>query len=497
VGEARATAQLAATAGRRFSLGLLELAAPDNRRLTRHLDAMVEAGLMRREREPGHYAFGHALIQEAAYRSMPLTTQRANHAAIAGALLAATPDLGEREPALLARHCAGAGRHDEACRHAIGAARLAVARLAPAEALGYLDDALGHAGRLTAGPARAAAELEIRLHQGPLLALRHGFGSGEARDAYGHALRLAGPGNDTPEMFPLLWGLWLGSSSWADHDVSLDLARRLQRLAPLRAGDPYARGHAHYALGNSLLSRGEFALAADTLAAGLDGYPAEAPLSPYGEDAAVTNLAMLSWARWFLGQDEAALDAASAAVKRARLLDHPHTLCYALVLAAILHRMMGQVEATRVYAEEALRLGREHDLALWMAAGQAVLGWARAASGDPAGLADLFNSASRSKDIMGGVETMFLAQAVDACERLGAWPQALEAAELGLGIGQVKRDRHYEAEFLRIKARALAALGGEGVDGLLDRAGLLAHEQGAVALSRRVAASRAHLCPSG
>jgi DNA-binding SARP family transcriptional activator len=493
VGEAQATAQLAATVGRRFSLDLLERAAPDNRRLARHLEHMIEAGLVRREPELGSYAFGHALIQEAAYRSMPAAMRRAHHAALGDALLAGDPGLAEREPALLAWHYGSAGRHDEACRYALAAAHLASARLAPGEALDYLDEALAHAGKLPAGPARDAAELEIRLRQGPLLAVRHGFGSREAREAYDRALRLAGPANDAPAMFPLLWGLWLGSSSWADHDVSLDLAQRLKRLAALRQGDPYARGHAHYALGNSLLSRGDFALAAETLEAGLDGYPTEAPLSPYGEDAVVTNLAMLSWARWFLGQDEAALDAATRAVQRARRLDHPYTTCYALVLAAILHRLMGNVETVRLYAEEAHRLSREHDLALWMAASQAMAGWAKAASGDPAGLAELFDSANQSRDIAGGIETMFLAQVVDACERLGAWPQALEAAEMGLAIGPTKRDRHYESEFLRVKALALAALGREGADGLLARAELLAREQGAVALSARIAASRARM----
>ncbi|MDD3519006.1 MAG: AAA family ATPase [Chromatiales bacterium] len=497
VGDALGTAQLAATAGRRFGLDLLERAAQNDPRTGHHLERLLENGLIRREDEPASLAFGHALFQEAAYRSMPAATRRAHHAAIGDALLAGTPDLAEREPALLAWHYAGAERHDEACRYAIAAARLAAARQAPGEALQHLDDALAHVGRLPAGPARDAIELDIRLRQGSLLAVRHGIGSQEARAAYDRALSLAGPANDTPDSFPLLWGLWLGSSSWADHDVSLDLAHRLKRLAPLRTGDPFAHGHAHYALGNSLLSRGEFAAAAATLEAGLDGHPTDTNLSPYGEDAAVTNLAMLSWARWFLGRNDAALDAANRAVERARSLEHPYTTGYALILSAILHRLMGNAAAVRRYAEEAHRLSHEHDLALWIAASQAMLGWARAAAGDPAGLAELLDSANRVKDIAGGIETMFLAQLVDACERLGTWSQALEAAELGLSIGQAKRDRHYEAEFLRIKALAIAASGGRDASDLLRQADQVAREQGAVALSRRIAASAARLSSTG
>ncbi len=491
VAQALPLAQLAATVGRRFTPMLLRAAGLPVASLETQLAMLVGAALVIPELAGAQFAFSHALVQEAAYRSMTANVRCSNHALIAQALLATDPAVADREPGLLAWHFGEAHDYPAAIRYASAAAQQATARCAHHEALQLLASALAALEQLPAGAVRDLLELEVRMHQGLPLSSLHGYGSEAARAAYARALGLAGAETDTPERFPLLWGLWLGSSSWSNFDTSLDLARRLVALAPHRIGDPYAAAHAYYALGNSLFCRGELATAAAVLEQGAATSPVASALSPYGEDPQVTNDGFRAWTYWFLGRDEEALAASRRSLERARAIAHPYSLGYALVTAGILHRLRGEVASVGQLAEEALTLGQQHQLALWQAAGGVMAGWAQAAAGDLAGLTLIEESVARARRIMGGVETMFLAHLADASERCGAWPLAQSAAGAGITASAARGDYHFQAEFMRIEAVARAAQG-EPLDGCrqqLAAARAFAARQGAVALVARVTES--------
>lgn len=485
VPEALPVAQLAAVAGRQFDRILLEQAGIAPANLHKQLELLLRTGLIKQEAH-SRLSFTHALLQEAAYQSMAATTRRTNHALIAQTLLTNEPSLAEHDPGLLAWHFAHAGHGEETLSFSLAAARQALNRHALREAQHHLKQALTYLDLIPAGAERNSWELNIQLMLAPILGIQHGYGAQPVREAYEKAQRLDDPEADSPHKFPLIWGLWLGSSSWSTHEKSLELAHRLVALAKQRPDDPFAICHAYSALGNGLYCHGNFAAAVAALEQGLTHYLPSELLSPYGEDPAVTSLAFLSWSYWHLGRNEDALAATARSLELAARIGQPHTFCYASIFATITYRLLGDIDNSRNHAANTYRVGCEHDLALWIAAGQLMLGWAKAAGGDQAGLAEMLNCVESIRQIMVGIETMFLSHLADACERSGAWQQALEAAEMGLHMGKLKCDRHYEAEFLRVKACALAHLGRGESEHLLEQAQALAKSQGSLAVLARI-----------
>ncbi len=115
---AKAVAQWGAVIGRRFSYEMLAAVAPfDKAMLTDGLQRLVQAELLHSQGIEPHtmqYRFKHALIQEAAYASMPKRRRQAMHEQIARVLETQFPSLIETQPELLARHATEAGLPEQA-----------------------------------------------------------------------------------------------------------------------------------------------------------------------------------------------------------------------------------------------------------------------------------------------------------------------------------------------------------------------------------------------
>src|SRR5207302_2335793 len=90
LGRAKAMAQWGATIGREFSYELLHAVAPfDSGALHHALDRLVKAELIYQRGVPPRatYQFKHALVQEAAYQSLPKRRRQENHRRIAEVLV--------------------------------------------------------------------------------------------------------------------------------------------------------------------------------------------------------------------------------------------------------------------------------------------------------------------------------------------------------------------------------------------------------------------------
>ena len=119
VGPARETAGLVAALGEEAIAELLGTISPLNEATLRiHLDALVEAGIIRSVRiqdRPGH-AFTHPMLAECAYTALARSRRRRLHAQIAASLETEFPELLERDGALLVRHLTEAGLTQRARR---------------------------------------------------------------------------------------------------------------------------------------------------------------------------------------------------------------------------------------------------------------------------------------------------------------------------------------------------------------------------------------------
>src|SRR5208283_4895990 len=101
LGSAKEVAQVGAAIGREFSHALLAaVAQKPEAELGSALDRLIQAGLLFRRGTPPHatYLFKHALVQDAAYGTLPRERRRALHARIAETLESQFPEIAESQP---------------------------------------------------------------------------------------------------------------------------------------------------------------------------------------------------------------------------------------------------------------------------------------------------------------------------------------------------------------------------------------------------------------
>jgi ABC-type transport system substrate-binding protein/DNA-binding SARP family transcriptional activator len=156
--DTREVVSLAAVAGRRFSLPLLERLETRDRLLPalselQRLDLVVEE----RAQPAPEYRFRHGLVQEAAYASLTSVGKRVLHRRVGEALELLVEDEPERAYAALARHFTEADEAAKAADYLLRAGDAARALYADEEAVSYYRRALSFLDRLgDAGRARNA-----------------------------------------------------------------------------------------------------------------------------------------------------------------------------------------------------------------------------------------------------------------------------------------------------------------------------------------------------
>jgi predicted ATPase len=114
-------AQLGATLGREFSYELLQAVSLwDEATLHRGLHQLVAAESLDQRGVPPQAmcVFKHALIQEAAYQSLPRSTQQQYHQQVAQVLETRFPETAEPQPEVVAHHYTEAGLSAQAIPHA-------------------------------------------------------------------------------------------------------------------------------------------------------------------------------------------------------------------------------------------------------------------------------------------------------------------------------------------------------------------------------------------
>ncbi|MFY0523636.1 protein kinase domain-containing protein [Archangium gephyra] len=211
----KALAQLCAVVGRGFSHSLIShLMARDEALLREDLQGLVSAGLLEwRREEPGEseYQFRHALLQEAAYQSLPRSLRRQHHRRVAQALVEGFQDVAEARPEVLAHHYTEAGEAEPAILYWERAARLALLRSADLEAISHLKQALTLSRSLPDGAMRAEEEMRLLTGLGILLMNRQEYGSPDLEQTYARALELFRQRGDA---LPTLELLWMGLSTY-------------------------------------------------------------------------------------------------------------------------------------------------------------------------------------------------------------------------------------------------------------------------------------------
>jgi predicted ATPase len=401
------------------------------------------------------YRFRHALIQDAAYQSLLRSKRQGYHWRIAQVLEERFPEIAEAQPQLLAYHYSEAGLGQQAIPHWQMAGQKAVQRSANAEAVSHLTKGLELLKTLPETLERFQQELAVQLALGTPLIATQGFGSPEVGKVYARARELCQRAGEAPQLFPVVWGLWMFYMARAQHIVARELAEQCLRLAQ-SARDTSFLVQAHHVQGVGLIGAGDFTQARQHLEQAIDIYDPRQHASHayiYGHDPAAVSRVHASWSLWFLGYPDQALKRVAEGLALAQRLSHPYTSATANAFAAWLHQFCRNGQAVEELASAALTISTEHDFAFYRAMGIIMRGWAltqRAQVSD--GIAEMRTGLDAYR--VTGAEVLrpgYLSLLAEACGDVGHAEEGLGVLAEAQALAVKCREHWWQAELYRLK----------------------------------------------
>jgi TOMM system kinase/cyclase fusion protein len=509
LGTAKEVAQLAATIGKEFSYDLLRaVSSLDETRLTGALNRLVDAELLDQHllSFQRSYSFRHALIRDAAYESLLRSKRRQYHGQIAAVLQKNFPEIVNANPELIAVHYTDAGLVEQAVSSWQRAGRRALERSANQEAIRHLTKGLDLLKLLPESPEHVQHELLMQTALGTALIATKGFPSQEVERIYARARQLCQQAGESPQLFPVLWGLWLFYTSRGKHIAARELGEQCLHLAE-SAGDTGLRVEAHHVLGVGLIASGGFAQALEHLEQAIGIYDPQEHGSHayiYGHDPAAVGLIHASWALWFLGYPEQALKRYREGQALAQKLDHPYTSATAAAFAAWFHQFCRNPQGVEESASAAITISSEHDFVFYRAMGLIMRGWALTERSQVLeGIAQMRMGLDAYR-ITGGevLRPSFLSLLADAYGKAGQAEQALSVLAEAQAVADESEERWWQAELYRLKGELILKRGGvqssrhddqDEAEGCFRQALAVARAQKAKSLELRAAMSLAGL----
>jgi predicted ATPase len=460
-------AQLGATLGREFPYDLLQAVSPwDEVTLRRGLQQLVEAEFLYQQGLPPQatYRFKHALIQDAAYQSLLRSTRQRHHQHIAQVLEARFPTLCATQPEVLAHHFTEAGLREQAIGYWQQAGQRAIERSANLEAIGHLTTALDVLKTLPDTPERTQHELTLYTALGVPLRATKGFGAPEVGQVYARARALCQQVEETPQLSPVLRGLWEYYELQGELQTARELGEQLLTLAQ-HVREEELLLVAHHVLGDTLVWLGEFAGARAHLEQGMVLYHPQqhrAHAFLYGYDSGVHGLSFGAWALWYLGYPDQALRRVHDALRLAQDVSHPFSLGFALAFAAWLHQLRREGHAAHERAAALIALATDQGFPFWDSWGTVLRGWALAEQGQCAeGIAQLRQGIAAWRATGAALQLpYYLALLVEAYGKAGQAEEGLRVLAEALAAVHTTGERQHEAELHRLKGALLLAQDG-------------------------------------
>ena len=500
---AKEVAQLGAVLGREFAYELLQAIAPqDEDTLQAGLAQLVAAELLyQRGRPPrARYIFKHALIQDAAYASLLKSTRQQVHQQIAQVFEARFPALVETQPELVAQHYTAAGCTEQAVVYWQRAGQHASDRSAHLEAISHLTTGIELLTTLPETPERTQHALTLHIALGAALQMTKGHAAPEVEHAYTQARALCQQVGETPELVPVLFGLWRFYIARPQLHTARELGETLLRLAQ-RAHDPALAVIAHYALGVTWFCLGALPAARQHLEEGIARYTPDqrrAPVFRMGQDPGVACRAYAALTLWLLGYPEQALARLHEALALAHELSHPYSLAFARCWAAIVSQFRRDVPAVHEHAEAAVALSTEQGFPQWAAMGTSLRGWALAMQGQgEEGMAQVRQGIAAWRATGAALLVpYFCTLLADVSAHLGHTEDGLQALAEAHTLVEQHEERWWEAEVSRLRGVLLLRQPGTPqaeAETWLQRALDVARRQEAKSLELRAAMSLSRL----
>jgi DNA-binding winged helix-turn-helix (wHTH) protein/tetratricopeptide (TPR) repeat protein len=361
IAAARYVVQTGAALGREFRYAVVKAVTQlADSELEALLDQIVASELVHQRGDPPHalYAFKHALVQDAAYETIPKSERAGMHRRIVEVIEQQFPDLALHHPDVLARHCAEAGLAEKAIDFAIRASRIALGRSAGVEAQTQVEHAMTLVQSIAPGPARMQIEGRLYHALGDAFVMTQGFASPRVMSAMSKARELLDEDDHPLEALGALCGLFMYHLIRSESRTCLELVEpRLRHTLDRPTGSVL-----HYLAGTARLHLGDFRQSIRDLEMSLRLYDEEAcrPVSSVaGYHLRSFIHIWLGLAYLYVGSLERASETMMAAVSDARSRSHPFTLVSALLAVARFKVHTGDLDGAAAATEEGMRIAAE------------------------------------------------------------------------------------------------------------------------------------------
>lgn len=407
----------------------------------------------------GRYNFIHSLYQEILYnRIIPSRRLRLHKKIGDREEVGYGPQCGEIAGEL-ARHFEQGRDYERTVHYLHLAGENALRRCAYQEAIVHSTKAIEILKRSPASPQQMQQELLLHSTLGVACIALKGYASVEVEQTYARARELCRHIGETPQLFPILWGLWVMYFVRGDLRAASELSEQLLRLAR-DIQDPAFLLEACVACGLTAVCRGEFTVALNYLDQGSTLYNPEQHRTHafvYGQDPGVVCFSWAAWALWFLGYPDHAQQKCHAALDLARRLAYPYSLAYALGCAAVFYQFRRSDTAVTTCTQENIDLSATQGFTLWQAASQILRGWALIVQKHQKdGLADI-QQGLISWQITGAgfLQSYGFALLPEAYQKTGQFDEGLTALDGALALVSQNGEQLWEAELYRLRGELL------------------------------------------
>jgi predicted ATPase len=282
-----------------------------------------------------------------------------------------------------------------------------------------------------------------------------GIAAPEVEQAYARARELCQQVGETPQLFPVLVGLFRSYMVRGELQTARELGKHCLSLAQ-RIQDPALLLEAHMALGPPSTALGEFVSAREHAERGIALYDLQQHRSHaflYGLDPGMICLSIAAWALWVLGYPDQALKRSHEALTLARELSHPLSLAFALLFASLLRQLHREGRLALEQAEAVITLSTDQGFPQWLSMGTILRGWALAEqSQEEEGIAQLRQGIAANRAVGSGIQfTYYLALLAEAYGKVGQVEEGLSVLAEALAVVEKTGERWYEAELYRLK----------------------------------------------
>jgi predicted ATPase len=342
--------------------------------------------------------------------------------------------------------------------------------------------------------------LTLHIALGAALIITKGHAAPEVEHAYTQARALCQQVGETPELVPVLLGLWRFYLVRSQLHTAREIGETLLRLAQ-RDRDPALAVVAHYAFGSTSLWLGALPAARQHLEDGSARYtPDQRRLMVFriGQDPGVACCICSAMTLWLMGYPEQALAHLHDTLALAHALAHPFSLAHARCHAAWIYQFRRDVPAVHEQAEAAVVLATEQGFPSWASMGTILRGWALAMQGQgEAGLAQVRQGITARRAIGAALNIPYFCTVLaDVCDHLGHTEDGLQALAEAHTLVEQHEERWWEAEICRLRGVLLLRQTGTSqaeAEAWLQRALDAARRQEAKALELRAAMSLSRL----